>query len=189
MTPSPPDWPGWVARSGWTYRREARRWLKAVVAAVPGRAGSQLRTRAYGFGRCGDDVYLGEGLWVEYPSRLSIGDHVGINRDVFINAGGIVEIEEWVLIGPRVIIYSQNHDAELGPDPRALRSDAPERVLVRRGAWVASAAIVLPGVEVGEMSVVAAGAVVSRDVPAHCVVAGVPARIVKQLTAGKREGE
>ena len=175
------DGPKWIERSGWTLGSEVKRWVKCWLSRVPGRAGSALRRRLYGFGSCGTDVLLCEGLWVEYPRSLDIGDHVGINRNCSINAGGGVMISDWCLIGPSVTIYSQNHDLSRIDVPLALAGDIRAPVCVGKGVWLAANCTILAGVTIGEGAVVAAGAVVTKDVPPYTVVGGVPAHVISAL--------
>ncbi|QRR00724.1 DapH/DapD/GlmU-related protein [Dyadobacter sandarakinus] len=117
------------------------------------------------------------------PFYTNFGRFTALGKNVFINhacsfldLGGIL-IEDDVQIGPRVNITSENHPLDPG-DRKAL---ILKPVVIKRNAWIGAGATILPGVTVGENAVVAAGAVVSRDVPAGAVVAGVPAKVVKQL--------
>ncbi|GGF24853.1 DapH/DapD/GlmU-related protein [Echinicola rosea] len=117
------------------------------------------------------------------PFYTNVGKHIRLGGNVFINhacsfldLGGIT-IEDGVMIGPRVNITSENHPV----DPVARKTMVPAAVLVKRNAWIGANATILPGVTIGEHAVVAAGAVVHRDVPANSVVAGVPAKIIKDL--------
>ena len=113
---------------------------------------------------------------------------IRIGRDVFIgfdvefdtNHSELIEIGDHVTISHRCIIAS--HMATDVDTPLAkLYPPSAAPVKIGRGAWICTGAILLPGVEVGENAVVAAGAVVSRDVEAATMVAGVPARPVKTL--------
>ncbi|HSQ21286.1 MAG TPA: DapH/DapD/GlmU-related protein [Coriobacteriia bacterium] len=172
----------WASRSGWSVLWEIKRWVKCWIGGIPGRIGSAVRVRFYGFESRGRDVFIAEGFWAEYPDRIRFGSSIGLNRGCFINGGGGVTIEDWVLIGPGVTIYSQTHD--LGGDaslPLALRGDIRKPVHVGHGAWLGANSTVLAGVTVGENAVVAAGAVVSKDVPPGAVVAGVPASVIRML--------
>jgi acetyltransferase-like isoleucine patch superfamily enzyme len=90
--------------------------------------------------------------------------------------GGIV-IEDDVLIGPKVNLITENHPL----DPTERRALISKPILIKRNAWIGAAATILPGVTVGENAVVAAGAVVSKDVPANTVVGGIPARHIKNF--------
>lgn len=117
------------------------------------------------------------------PFYTNFGRFINLGRNVFINhacsfldLGGIT-IEDGVMIGPRVNIVSESHP--LGPAER--QALVLNRVLIKRNAWIGAAATILPGVTIGENSVVAAGAVVSKDVPDNTVVGGVPARVIKNL--------
>ena len=76
-----------------------------------------------------------------------------------------------------MVIATLNHD--LNPDTRA--SMTPKKVTIGKSVWVGSHATILPGVNIGDGSIVAAGAVVSKDVPERCIVAGVPAKIIKKI--------
>jgi acetyltransferase-like isoleucine patch superfamily enzyme len=117
------------------------------------------------------------------PFFTNFGQHIKIGRNVFINhactfldMGGIT-IEDDVLIGPKVNIITENHP--LDPSNRKVLDLKP--VLIKRNAWLGAAATILPGVTVGENSVVAAGAVVNKDVPDNTVVGGVPAKVLRGI--------
>ena len=117
------------------------------------------------------------------PFHTNFGRFIRLGRGVFINHGcsfldiGGITIEDDVQIGPRVNLTTENHP--LDPTDRKALLLAP--IVVKRNAWIGAGATILPGVTIGENAVVAAGAVVSRDVPPNTVVAGVPARPVKSL--------
>ncbi|MBS1599216.1 MAG: sugar O-acetyltransferase [Bacteroidetes bacterium] len=117
------------------------------------------------------------------PFYTNFGKHIRIGRNVFINhacsfldLGGIT-IEDDVQIGPKVNLITENHPVE--PSERKLLN--LKSILIKRNAWIGAAATILPGVTIGENSVVAAGALVNKDVPDNTVVAGVPAKIVKRI--------
>ncbi|HEX2848215.1 MAG TPA: DapH/DapD/GlmU-related protein [Chitinophagaceae bacterium] len=116
-------------------------------------------------------------FYINYGRHLSIGKNVFINFNcTFLALGGIV-IEDNVLIGPDVKILSEGHP--LLPDDR--QSLMPGKVHIKQNAWIGAGATILPGISIGENAVVAAGAVVTKDVPENTVVAGIPARIIKSL--------
>lgn len=174
-----PDGPSWRERSPWSPRWEFNRWGKQVLSNLPGGIGSFLRRHFYGFGACGRDNLLMEGLWVEYPHRLFVGEHCNINRGCFINAGGGVTIGDWVLIGPHVTIYSQNHIFDAIDVPVSMAPDKRAPVVIEDDAWIGTNVVIVPGARVGEGAVVAAGAVVTHDIEPRSMVAGVPARHVR----------
>ena len=117
------------------------------------------------------------------PLYTNFGRHIRIGRNVFINhacsfldLGGIT-IEDDVLIGPRVNLVTENHPL----DPSDRKALIPGRILIRKNAWIGAGATILPGITVGENSVVAAGSVVTKDVPDNAVVGGVPAKLIRSL--------
>jgi acetyltransferase-like isoleucine patch superfamily enzyme len=122
-------------------------------------------------------------IWSAHRQTLVSGSgRIRIGHRVFINAGSIVYSEVAVTIGDDVALANEvyvmdtsSHGIE-GRDPKA----AP--VVIGNGTWVGARAIVLPGISIGERVVVAAGAVVTRDVPDRVLVAGNPARVVRALT-------
>lgn len=114
-------------------------------------------------------------FYTNFGRFTTLGKNVFINHACsFLDIGGIV-IEDDVQIGPRVNITSENHP--LDPSDRKALIIRP--VHIKRNAWIGAGATILPGVTVGENAVVAAGAVVNRDVPPNTVVAGIPAKVVK----------
>lgn len=116
-------------------------------------------------------------LHINYGKNTTIGKNVFINFDcVFLDLGGIT-IEDNVLIAPKVSLLSEGHP--LSPDNR--QSLVPAPVHIKKNAWIGAGAVILPGVTVGENAVVAAGAVVSKDVPANTVVGGIPAKHIKDI--------
>jgi acetyltransferase-like isoleucine patch superfamily enzyme len=126
---------------------------------------------------------IDESTTVFAPFHTNFGPFTRIGKNVFINhacsfldMGGIT-IEDHVLIGPKVSLITENHPL----DPADRRALLCKPILIKRNAWIGAAATILPGVTIGENAVVAAGAVVSKDVPANTVVGGVPATILKTI--------
>jgi acetyltransferase-like isoleucine patch superfamily enzyme len=116
-------------------------------------------------------------LYINYGKNTSIGKNVFINFGcTFLDLGGIT-IEDDVMLAPGVKLLSEGHP--LSPEER--QSLVPKPIFIRRNAWIGANATILQGVTVGENSVVAAGAVVSKDVPANTVVGGIPAKPIKTI--------
>jgi acetyltransferase-like isoleucine patch superfamily enzyme len=118
------------------------------------------------------------------PFNTDCGRNLRFGRNVFVNHGctvmdlGGIEIGDDVMIGPNVHLISGGHPL----DPETRRSQitaAPIRI--GRGVWIAAGATVLQGVTVGDDAVIAAGAVVTKDVPPRTLVAGVPAKVIREL--------
>jgi acetyltransferase-like isoleucine patch superfamily enzyme len=126
---------------------------------------------------------LDESTTIFTPFYTNFGRFIQIGKKVFINhacsfldMGGIT-LEDHVLLGPKVNLITENHSA----DPANRRSLICKPIVIKRNAWIGAAATILPGVTIGENAIVAAGAVVSRDVPANTVVGGVPAKFIKTI--------
>jgi acetyltransferase-like isoleucine patch superfamily enzyme len=116
-------------------------------------------------------------LYINYGKHTKIGKNVFINFDcVFLDLGGIT-IEDGVLIAPKVSLLSESHP--ISPDQR--HSLVPKPIHIKKNAWIGANATILQGVTIGENSVVAAGSVVSNDVPDNVVVGGTPAKIIKEI--------
>lgn len=117
-------------------------------------------------------------FYTNFGRFIQIGKNVFINHACsFLDMGGIT-IEDEVLIGPKVNLITENHP--LNPADRKSLISKP--ILIKRNAWIGANATILPGVTIGENAVVAAGAVVSRDVPDNSIVGGVPAKLIKQIS-------
>lgn len=121
------------------------------------------------------------------PFYTDFGKNIKIGRDVFINSGchfqdqGGIEIGDGTLIGHNVVLATINHD--LLPSMNRVNHYAP--IKIGKRVWIGSNATILPGVTIGDRSVVAAGAVVNRDVPTMAVVGGVPAKVLKIISEGE----
>jgi acetyltransferase-like isoleucine patch superfamily enzyme len=117
------------------------------------------------------------------PFSTNFGKHTTIGKNVFINHGcsfldlGGITIEDNVLIGPQVKLVTENHPV----DPSNRKSLDLKSIHIGKNVWLGAGAIILPGVTVGENSIVAAGAVVTKDVPSNTIVGGVPAKVIKQI--------
>lgn len=116
-------------------------------------------------------------IYINYGKNTKIGKNVFINFDcVFLDLGGIT-IEDNVLIAPKVNLLSEGHAVS----PAERQSLVSGHIHIRKNAWIGAGATILPGVTIGENAVVAAGAVVSKDIPPNTVVGGIPAKIIKSI--------
>lgn len=117
------------------------------------------------------------------PFYTDCGKNIHIGKHVFINMGckfqdqGGIFIGDGVLIGHNVVLATLNHAMQ--PERRSDMLPAP--IHIGKRVWIGSNATVLPGVTIGDGAVVAAGAVVTRDVPANTVVGGVPAKVIRHI--------
>lgn len=116
------------------------------------------------------------------PSRVRIGASVVLNDFVHIWGGGGVTIGDGTIIASHVVITSQSHDtAALAHGLTYRETSVMKPVKIGSNVWIGAAAIILPGVEIGDDSVIAAGSIVSRDVPPSSLAMGSPARVVRRL--------
>lgn len=127
---------------------------------------------------------VGERFMVIPPFSTDCGLNITIGTNVFINQGchfmdmGGITIGDDVMIGPKVNLVSAGHPVS----PSERRNDIVTKpITIGNNVWIGAAATILQGVAIGDNAVVAAGAVVSRSVPANTLVAGVPARVIKHL--------
>lgn len=156
-----------------------------LIAPLPVLVGSHLRALVYrlvGF-RIGKGVRFWGRVFFEgvgdIYSRFSIGDGSTMSFHCRLSVNAPVAIGRNVVVGPGVTILTDRH--EIGPPEMRCGRRQPAPVRIGDGAWIAANVTILPGVTIGPGSVVGAGSVVTRDVPANCVAAGVPARVIREL--------
>ena len=123
-----------------------------------------------------DRVAIVSPFYCDCGCRMTIGKNVTINKGATILSPGKVVIEDNVLIGPEVKITTVDHDLY---DRHNMFHFG--QVTIKENAWICIGAIICPGVTIGKNAVVAAGAVVTKDVPDNVVVGGVPAKVIKKL--------
>jgi putative colanic acid biosynthesis acetyltransferase WcaF len=131
--------------------------------------------RAFG-ARIGEGVVIREGVNVSFPWRLVIGDHVWLGEEVMILSLATVTIESNVCLSQRAFLCTGSHNF------CAPKFDLiTQPITIRERSWIAAQAFVAPGVEIGPDSMVAAGSVVTENVPPKSLARGNPAAIVKRF--------
>ena len=127
------------------------------------------------FGSISDEIYaIEEGINFQYGCNIFIGKKVYINTGAVLLDTARIILEDYVQLGPNVVISCTNHDV-YDMDRLLVKP-----VTLKKNCWIGSGVTILPGVTIGEYAVVGAGAVVTKDVPAHSVVIGQPARVLRQ---------
>jgi maltose O-acetyltransferase len=149
----------------------------------PSIVGVKLRRLAarHIFQSCGDRINIAQGVRFGRGGRISIGTNSGIGEDSYIVCIEDVIIGRDVMMGPEVMILTGGHDYT-NPSLRLIDqkiTSAP--VIIGNDVWIGARAIILPGVCVGDRSIIGAGSVVTKDVPAGFIVAGNPAKSIKSL--------
>ena len=121
------------------------------------------------------------GTYFSRPPNLAVGERAFVNRGCYLDLEGPITLHDDVVVGHGTSIITSHH--AIGPSRRRADGVTPRAVIVHAGAWIAARCVVMPGVTVGAGAVVACGAVVTHDVPPDVLVAGVPARVIRQLDA------
>ncbi|NIA67677.1 sugar O-acetyltransferase [Pelagibius litoralis] len=129
---------------------------------------------------------MGRNVFIETPFHCAYGVNLFLGDNVYINSGcaildcGKVEIGDGSMFGPAVQIYTAVHP--LDPVERAKGTETAEAITIGQNVWVGGAAVLCPGVILGDNAVVGAGSVVVKDVAPNAVVVGNPAKVVRRLT-------
>lgn len=128
--------------------------------------------------------YLPDNLEVVTPFQCDYGKNIHLGKNVFINAycyfmdGIDITIGDYVFIGPYCGFYTATHPIDYQKRNQGLEKALP--IKVGNNCWFGANVSVMPGVMIGEDCVIGAGAVVTKDIPAHSVVAGIPAKVIKK---------
>ena len=129
---------------------------------------------------------IDETLRIFTPFHINYGKKTTFGRDCFVNFGctflalGGITIEDDVFIGPHCVLATEYHPE----NPETRHSLLTKPIVVKRNAWLGANVTVLAGVTIGENAIVAAGSVVTKDVPDNMVVAGSPARVIREIKKG-----
>ena len=140
------------------------------------------------FKKFGEGSEFRPGAYAVCCSKISIGSNVVIRPGSFlfadpIDGGGEITLEDDVLLGFGVHFYTSNHSFTNHLIPISYQgypsATTDDSILVKRGSWIGASAIILPGVVIGENSVIGAGTIVTKSVPPHTVFAGNPGKEIK----------
>ena len=134
------------------------------------------------FNRKLDDVRILTPFICDFGNRVTFGKNVFINHSAILSASGGIEFQDGVSIAPGVRIATINHDFN---NRHTIYTYG--KVVIKKNAWIGMNVTICPGVTIGENSVIAAGAVVTKDIPANVVAGGVPAKIIKELDINEQK--
>jgi acetyltransferase-like isoleucine patch superfamily enzyme len=109
---------------------------------------------------------------------LKIGDYSNIGAYCFLGCGGGIEIGNNVMMSPRVSLHSENHNYDQLNLPMREQGVTRKAIVIEDDCWLASSSVILSGVHIGQGAIVAAGAVVTKNVPSYAIVGGSPAQII-----------
>lgn len=156
-----------------------------LLRNFPGYEGFMLRHLLYRltFKKLGKEPTIHTNVRINHSYEIRAGNYISINWGTLIDGRGGIEIGDYALIGPNVYIGSTNHVIEPTPGvPRALQGHTAQPVKIGTNTWIGANSMVCPGVTIGDNSIVAAGSVVTKDVPESVLVAGNPAIVKRSLT-------
>ena len=119
------------------------------------------------------------GVLRELGESFEIGENVGIAANAFIAVRGKLKIGNDTIFGPGVSIHTENHNFNEVDKPIRLQGATRKGVEIGEDCWIGSKSVILDGVKIGSHVIVAAGAVVNKDVPDYAIVGGVPSKIIK----------
>jgi acetyltransferase-like isoleucine patch superfamily enzyme len=133
----------------------------------------------------GDNFTLGRyaiiectGVLRNVGESLVIGSNVGINHYCFLSVRGSIEIGDNVIFGPRVNVFSENHNFDDRNVPIKHQGTTKAKTVIGNDVWIGANVSIMSGVTIGNGCVIGAGAVVTKDIPAYSVAAGVPAKVI-----------
>lgn len=180
-------------------------WVEAFFSLLPGKIGRLIRRYYYRsrLNKSGSRLSIGRFVEFSSPQNISFGDEIYIvdgavlraddgtiitgdkfavngNARIIADCGGKIIIGNSVMIGPNTVIRASNHQFKDVSEDIWLQGQTGGVIIIGDDVWVAANVVILPGVKVGSHSVIAAGAVVTKDVPEYSVVAGVPAKLIQK---------
>lgn len=124
-----------------------------------------------------ETVEIWQPFYTDYGKKTKFGKNVFVNHDCsFMDRGGIT-IGNNTKIGPKVCLITENHHTQ--PDKRRFLKSEP--ITIGENVWIGANATILANTKIGDNSIIAAGAVVTKDIPPNTIVAGVPAKVIKKI--------
>jgi acetyltransferase-like isoleucine patch superfamily enzyme len=198
--------------------KELGEYFSFVLRFCPGKLGRLLRYTVYKkrFKSCGKRVSIPQAVFFKglenielgariafspynsifaesgsYEASIKIGNNVSFNRNVMINADikGTIIIEDDVIVGPNVVIRASGHRYENIHKPIREQGHHKGRIVIKAGTWIGANAVILPGVTVGKGAIVAAGAVVTKNLNDFDIVGGVPAKRIGSRLVNRVKGQ
>lgn len=181
----------------WSIRTKSGRFglLQFLLRDIPRDYGSEIRRRVYRryFGKMGEGVFIREDARIVNADKLFVGDHSHIGISNMIQAGGGIEIGDYVVLGPGVKIWSINHKFDDLTRPVMDQGYEFKKVVIGNHCWIGANVFIMPGANLGEGTIVSAGSVVGgKVVPPYKILAGNPARVIgsrEQVEAAPEEND
>jgi maltose O-acetyltransferase len=137
------------------------------------------------FKKAGRNINIEHGAFFASGRDIEIGDNSGLGLNTRVT--GPLKIGNDVMMGPDVMIFTQNHETGRLDIPMRLQTAPKKPVVIEDDVWIAARVIILPGITIHKGAIVGAGAVVTKDVPGYAVVGGNPAKIIKYRNTKQQE--
>ena len=131
------------------------------------------------FKKCGKNVNIENRCWFGTSEQIEIGDFSGIGSKYQIY--GPVKMGKFIMMGPEVIILTQNHKFSDISVPMVKQGyQKTMQVIIEDDVWIGARSVILPGVKIGTGSIIGVGSIVTKDIEPFSIVAGVPAKLIKK---------
>lgn len=148
---------------------------------MPDEGEERIKTIKELFGKTGENVWVEQPFCCDYGEYIEVGDHFYSNHNLTILDCARVKIGNTVLIGPNVGIYTASHP--IVAEQRIIHGiEFAKEVTIGDHVWIGGGVTICPGVTIGDNTVIGAGSVVTKDIPSNVVAAGVPCRVIREIT-------
>ncbi len=188
---------------------ELQQYMEFFINYAPGRLGYYIRRQYYSMILdCGSNLTVGIGVTITGRENIRLGNNVSIMRNSSINSsnakitignnfalntnscidavGGVIQIGDDVLIAQNVVLRAADHEHRSTLVPISQQGHVGGSIIIGDGVWIAANCVITRNVTINSHSIVAAGAVVTKDVELYAIVAGVPARKIKKRTNNEK---
>ena len=164
----------------WNAHLNAKRLTRLLNATLETERPKRMELVQQLFASAGEGSYIEPPFHCDYGYNTYVGKNFYCNYDcVFLDCGDI-RIGDNVMLGPKVALYAVGHPID--PTVRSCCHDYPIPITVGSNVWIGGSCVICPGVTIGENTVIGAGSVVTKDVPANVVAAGNPCRVIRPIT-------
>lgn len=138
------------------------------------------------FGSIGENAWIESPFNCDYGYNITVGDNFYANTNCTILDCAKITIGNNVLIGPNVSLYTPNHAIDAEERKEGFERSLP--INIGDNVWIGGSVTIVPGVTIGDNTIIGAGSVVTKDVPANVIAAGVPCRVIRSITKNDKIG-
>ena len=123
--------------------------------------------------------FIQPNVFFSHCYNIRCGKNFVVNSNTYFHGIGGIDIGDYVLVGPNVVISSGMHEYTKSREPVALQNIVPRKIIIEDGVWIGANVVVMPGIRISKGTIVGAGSVVTKSTEPYSVVAGVPAKQIK----------